>query len=132
MKFSKHHPPVQQTLLAQSVSLDPDAILVRTFREQGVSPIFQTELKTVEAEQRALYPGFYIRCANGVNRWIGATMTDAQQYIDRSAAEIQQMTHGMYYEIEYSFGHNAGGASPWANLHWTFTRTSQLPAHQAN
>lgn len=91
-------------------------ILQSAVQSRRVSTIFPTTLSVPEAEQAALYPGYYLRCADSNNYWIGGDKTAAQANIDRATERHLKPEFNFEYDIEYSFGQVVGGGSPWSNL----------------
>lgn len=68
-----------------------------------------------EAEQHGLFPGYYLRCGDGANYWIGSTLAEARGNLSQACDRHLKPSFGFDYDIEYSFGKVIGGP-PWANL----------------
>ena len=90
-------------------------ILQDAVRSHRTRTIFPTTLSVAEAEQAALYPGYYLRAADSNNYWIGRDQKEALANLDRACDRFLKPTFGYEYDVEYSFGHVIGGGSPWSN-----------------
>lgn len=112
--------PLQMQRNALLAALPPlhsvNPVLTDALRTRSVSPVFPTNLGVSEAEQRALFPGYYLRVANGQNYWFGRTLQEARGNFDRITCLMLSAECGWQYDIEYSFGQVIDGGSPWANL----------------
>lgn len=91
-------------------------ILQAAVRSSRVSTVFPTALSVPEAEQAALYPGYYLRVADGNNYWIGRDKAQALSNLDQACERHLSAAFDYEYDIEYSFGHVIGGGSPWINM----------------
>lgn len=91
-------------------------VLKAALRSQRVATVFPTALCVSEAEQSALYPGYYLRCADGNNYWIGRDKAEARSNLDQATIRYLKPEFGYEYDVEYSFGHVVGSGSPWLNL----------------
>lgn len=91
-------------------------ILQTAVRSHRARTIFPTTLSVSEAEQAALYPGYYIRSADSNNYWIGGDQKEALTNLDRACDRFLKPSFGYEYDIEYSFGQVIGGGSPWSNM----------------
>lgn len=75
-----------------------------------------TTLPPAQAEQAGLYPGYYIRCCDGNNYWIGRDQKEGRFNLGKIAERVLKSEFDFEYDIEYSFGHVVGGGSPWENM----------------
>lgn len=107
----------RKALLSALPPLHPvNPVLTSALHNRSVSTVFPTTLSVSEAEQRALYPGYYLRVANGQNFWFGRTLSVARGNFDRITCLMLSAECGWQYDIEYSHGQVLDGGSPWANL----------------
>jgi hypothetical protein len=92
-------------------------ILRRALLSRTVSTIFRTHGHTTsENEQAALYPGYYMRCPDDQNYWIGRDKDSAYRNLNEAGKLFLKASFGYEYDIEYSFGQIVGGGSAWSNL----------------
>ncbi len=90
--------------------------LAHRVRVDGLQPAVPFQGPSEQAEQAGLYTGYYMRCANGANYWIGSLLDEAKANVHRAADLFLSPTFGHDYDLEYSFGCVLGGSSVWANL----------------
>lgn len=91
-------------------------ILKAAVRSHRASTIFPTTLPIPEAEQAGLYRGYYLRCADGHNYWIGRDKQEAQSNFDKATTRHLKPGFGYGYDVEFSFGHVIGGGPAWINM----------------
>ena len=95
---------------------ESNIILKSALKSRRVRTLFTTSLNVAEAEQAALYPGYYLRAADGNNYWIGTTVDEARINLDKVGEHVLKPWFGYGYDVEYSFGQVVGGGSPWSNI----------------
>ena len=109
--------PARLPLASMIASVHQDNPILQTaVRSHCARTIFPTTLSVAEAEQAALYPGYYLRAADSNNYWIGSDQKEALANLDRACDLLLKPSFGYEYDIEYSFGHVIGGGSPWSNM----------------
>lgn len=69
-----------------------------------------------QAEQAGAYRGYYMRCADGHNHWLGESLQTAQANFHRAGDLFLNRHNGWDYDVEFSHGQIVGNGPPWDNL----------------
>lgn len=103
---------------ARRLHVIDNPFLASALRRGHLRQLDPTQLPA-QAEQAGAYRGYYLRCADGHNHWIGETLNVARGNFKLACDRFLNVRNGFDYDVEYSHGWTVDGSTPWNNLNST-------------
>ena len=120
--------PGCRCLAHESLAVDVIAQIKRSYQHKnrflaaavrrGVQPAIRSNRTVDENESEGIYQGYYMRVGaigHESNHWIGQTLQDARDNIERAGELFLGDKQGFHYDVEWSHGRVVNCGSPWAN-----------------